>query len=222
MSLSVLYRNMAISVYNFIIPPRCNGCSILLASKAIFCEHCHKKIIPVVSIPLTINSKYQVHVFAAGAYQDALKRLILAKLTGHQLAGTHLGTIIWYTTPLATLPMDYIIPIPLHWTRRLSRGFNQTEHMAQALSELSGKPVVSLLKRTKRTAFQTQLSAHDRVSNMKDAFALTIQEHTLYHGKHLILVDDLFTTGTTLTNACKILAQLKPASITCVVGAKVI
>lgn len=210
------------SIYNFIIPPRCNGCSILLSSKAIFCEDCHQKITPVVSTQLNITSKYHVHIFAAGAYQDVLKRLILAKLTGYQLAGTHLGTIIWYTTPVATLPMDYIIPLPLHWTRRLSRGFNQTEHMAQALSTLSGKPVASLLKRTKRTAFQAQLSAHDRKDNMKDAFTLTTQKDTLYHDKHLLLVDDLFTTGTTLTNACKLLIELKPASITCVVGAKVI
>lgn len=221
MNIYLLYNALAKKIHTFITAPRCTGCSILLTEKAIFCEECHQKIVPVISTQLSVTQHYTVNVFAGGAYHNALKRLILAKHSGNQLAGNQLGTIIWHTTPLPTLPIDYIVPIPLHWTRRLYRGFNQTENMAETLSELSGKPVAYLLKRTKKTVFQAKLSAHDRKNNMQDAFALIAKQPDVYLGKHLILVDDLFTTGTTLTQACKLLAKLKPASITCVVGARV-
>lgn len=222
MTFQQLYTIFFTHIHMALAPARCNGCMSLLVSRAVLCVECNRKIIPVLSTKLVITHSSVMPVFAAGAYQDVLKRLICAKHARYQLAGTYLGEIIWYRTPIASMPIDYIVSIPLHWTRKLSRGFNQTEEMALALSRMSGKPVAPVLKRKKRTLFQTTLSAADRLNNVSDAFELTSTaiDDTRYAGKHLVLVDDLMTTGATLRMACRQLLKLKPASIICVVAAR--
>ncbi|MCC7414913.1 MAG: ComF family protein [Epsilonproteobacteria bacterium] len=211
-------------LHAIIAPPRCTGCTSLLVERAVLCTPCNQSIQPVVSLSLSITQRSVISVYAVGAYRDILRRLICAKHTGNQLAGTYLGDLVWYRTPLAQLECDYIIPVPLHWTRRFVRGFNQTDEMAQALSRKSGKPVAHLLQRTKRTAFQTSLSASDRQQNLTDAFVLSSSalRDSRYAGKHLVLVDDLMTTGATLRIACQQLLKLKPASIVCVVAARTV
>lgn len=221
-SISTYCVNFRNCVLALIAPPRCITCSSLLHTRALFCEQCHQTLVPVLSTKIALSRTKEVTVFAAGAYQDILKKLILAKHTGNTLAATYLAHLIWYKTPLACLPVDYIIPIPLHWTRHLYRGYNQSHEIALTLSHLHKKPVASLLKRKKRTAFQTTLSAQDRALNLQDAFVLTAHERSLYQDKHLVIIDDLLTTGATLTSACRVLTQLKPASITCVVAARTI
>lgn len=224
MTFRQLYADFCAQLSMAIAPARCNGCASLLVARAVLCDECNQKIVPVLGTKLVVTHNNIVPVFAAGAYQAVLKQLICAKHARHQLAGTFLGELVWYRTPIATMPVDYIIPVPLHWTRKLSRGFNQTEQMSLALSRMSGKPVAYVLKRTKRTLFQTSLSAADRLSNVTDAFELTTSalSDAQYEGKHLVLVDDLMTTGATLRMACRQLIKLKPASIICVVAARTV
>ncbi len=218
------FRALSSQLHAIIAPPRCTGCTSLLVERAVLCTPCNQSIQPVVSLSLPVTQRSVIPVFAVGAYRDILRRLICAKHTGNQLAGTYLGDLVWYRTPLAQLECDYIIPVPLHWTRRFVRGFNQTDEMAQALSRKSGKPVAHLLQRAKRTVFQTSLSAPDRQANLADAFLLsrTALQDSRYAGKHLVLVDDLMTTGATLRTACQQLLKLKPASIVCVVAARTV
>ncbi len=207
---------------NLIAPPRCMNCTLLLEARAIFCEQCVDLVTPVVSTEIPLTSRHYMSVFAAGSYHGLIKKLILAKHGSHQLAGSHLGEIVWYRTPVSTQLLDYIVPIPLHWTRKLYRGFNQADEMCNALSSMSGKPVVHLLRRTRRTRFQASLSAQERAANVADVFALMPGDASLYYGKHLLLVDDLMTTGATLTMAGRQLLKLKPASLVCCVAARTI
>src|SRR4029079_4195916 len=146
MNITKWYMHTLTYIQDTIAPARCIGCACLLTERALICLSCNQDIAPVISVKLSITKRLEIPVFAAGAYQDMLKRLICAKHAKYQLAGTHLGTFVWYRTPIATMQFDYIISIPLHWTRKLIRGFNQTDEMAAALSRLSGKPVVTLLK----------------------------------------------------------------------------
>lgn len=210
------------SIRDCIAPPRCNGCAVLLMQRALLCSECRAAIIPVISTTVSLTRKYEMRVFAAGAYEAPLRKLVLAKHGSYRQAGVVLGELMWHLTPLATHPIDYIIPIPLHWTRKLYRGFNQTEEMANELARLSGKPVAHALQRVKRTQLQARLSATNRALNVADAFALADANLDQYRGKHLLLVDDLMTTGATLSAAGRVLLKLKPASLVCVVAARAI
>ncbi len=207
---------------DLVAPPYCAHCKIFLRSRTIFCAHCASLIEPVVSVTLPLSARYTIKVVAASAYKDPIKQLILAKGHSDVLAGTTLGSIIWDMSYARYLPMDYLIPIPLHWTRRAWRGFNQTEEMAKAIAKKSGKPVAHLLTRVKRTHFQSELAAPERAGNVAQAFALTAHDMSIYQGKHLVLVDDLMTTGSTLQSAARELIALKPASIAALVACRVI
>jgi len=221
-SLRSLLTSLHTIIIDLLAPPRCAACAVLLKERAILCIECKDRITPVISTTLMLTATKSMKAYAAGAYQEPLKTLILAKHRGDQTAGIFLGELMWHLTPINTIAFDYIVPIPLHWTRYAHRGFNQAEEMASVIARMSGKPVLHLLKRGKRTQYQSTLSAHDRTSNMSDAFILTTHDVAQYQGKTLLLVDDLMTTGATLQVAGRALLQLKPASLIVALGARAI
>lgn len=95
--------------------------------------------------------------------------------------------------------IDLIIPVPLHWTRKFSRTFNQSGLIADFLaSELMIQCCHSGLKRIKRAKSQKFLSAAERHKNLKNAFKANPLK---VRGKNILLIDDIFTTGATLSCA---------------------
>ncbi len=95
---------------------------------------------------------------------------------------------------------DYICPVPLHPKRKRKRGYNQSYHIALGLSSQLQVPLCTdNLKRIKHTNTQTRKSRYDRWQNVEGIFELSKPE--LFDGKHLILVDDVVTTGATI-EAC--------------------
>ncbi len=95
--------------------------------------------------------------------------------------------------------IDTVIPVPLHWTRKWKRGYNQAEIIAKGIVSVTGTELcTSLLKRKHRTKTQTRLDIEGKSRNVKDAFTMT---GPLTDRRHILLVDDVFTTGATLT-AC--------------------
>ena len=100
---------------------------------------------------------------------------------------------------------EVLVPIPLHQSRRRKRGFNQAELLAKALSVRSGIPMdASLLIRTKKTHAQKELNDQERLANLKDAFSIQ-RRNIPYH--NLILVDDIYTTGSTIDTAARLLKE---------------
>ena len=96
--------------------------------------------------------------------------------------------------------IDYIIPIPLHPKRLKERGYNQSEMLANGISSISHTPVqVGWVQRAHTTQTQTHKSRFERWENVKDVFQLTCDESL--ENCHLLLIDDVMTTGATLT-AC--------------------
>ena len=93
--------------------------------------------------------------------------------------------------------IDYIIPVPLHPRRQAERGFNQSELIAKEVSRLLHVPVLRCVRRQRYTRQQSTLTKEERKENIHQAFALV---DTLPEGRFL-LVDDIFTTGSTL-QAC--------------------
>lgn len=205
-----------------VVPSLCAYCKAFLTERKIFCPNCSWKLFPIVSKNIDITSSFSVTVFAITDYKDPLRKLILAKKWSDSLASHYLGNILWDMTPLSSLDYDVIVPIPLHWTRYASRGFNQAEEIARVIEKKKHVPCVYLLKRIKKTAFQFELVSSMRGNNVKNAFVLNADNNNLYKDKHILLIDDLMTTGSTIREAAKELLKLQPRKITVAVACRVI
>lgn len=94
-----------------------------------------------------------------------------------------------------------LCPVPLHWIRRFSRGFNQSEILARMLGRERGWEVRNLLRRARWTGSQVGRKREERLRGVRDAFAVRVQGIP----QHVILVDDLSTTGATLDACAKVL-----------------
>lgn len=100
---------------------------------------------------------------------------------------------------------EAFIPIPLHPSRRRKRGFNQAELLARELSKRTGIPAdAGVLFRVKKTRVQKELNREERAANLKGAFSLG--KGTLPY-KNVILIDDIYTTGSTVDEAARILRE---------------
>jgi len=110
---------------------------------------------------------------------------------------------------------DAIIPVPLHAYRLWGRRFNQSAELARAIARLSGKPyLATALIRTKRTARQVGLGAQAREDNVRGAFAVTEAGKTAVFGKRVVLVDDVYTTGATVSAATRALKKAGAGDVT--------
>lgn len=101
--------------------------------------------------------------------------------------------------------IDAIVPLPLSKKKKRERGYNQCDYIADGLSQISGKPIIKdCVIRTKANESQTHKNRDERWKNVEGIFSLAKPE--LVEGKHILLIDDILTTGATLTN-CAIAIQ---------------
>ena len=101
-------------------------------------------------------------------------------------------------SPICTV--DLLIPVPLHPRKKRQRGYNQSEWIARGLNTLLKLPIdTTSLRRTKETETQTHKQTYDRWLNMQDIFSVVDREALA--GKHILLIDDVITTGSTI-GAC--------------------
>lgn len=123
------------------------------------------------------------------------------KYHGDIRAGRHFGKMLGERLAEAEhfQDVDMVIPVPLHWTRKWERGYNQAEVIASSIAEcLGAKTEYRMLSRTRRTMTQTKLDVEEKARNVNGAFEATAVNNG---ARHILLVDDVFTTGSTL-HAC--------------------
>ena len=234
------YKNRVNELLSFFYPSYCPSCKVLINSEETFnvtdevlCSSCLKKINPIVSYYLPItktlgasSGKRVLKVYAASDYKNPLRHLILKKSYSDVLASRQVARLMLKLINKSVFDVDYIVPIPLHWTRRLRRGFNQTEVMANVIGKKLNIPVLNILKRNKKTKYQSSLSVELRAVNVKNAFEINKkfrgQETFILSGKKILLIDDLCTTGATLKNASKVFIKCKPKEIRAVVACRVV
>ena len=101
--------------------------------------------------------------------------------------------------------LDCIVPVPLHPARERERGFNQAEILAQLLARRAGLPVRPLLQRIRYTTTQTQFDRAQRIENLAGAFRL--RRGVDVQGCRVLLVDDVLTTGSTLSECADVLKR---------------
>ncbi len=100
------------------------------------------------------------------------------------------------------MPVDLVLPIPLHAERERKRGYNQSALLARAFSEGAALPYAEhALQRTRFTTPQVGLTAVERLVNVQDAFAAD----SCVQGRHVLLIDDVCTTGATMAAAANAL-----------------
>jgi ComF family protein len=216
--LSSLY----IYVTHFLSPPCCLYCHQSLIIRQAFCASCAMQILPVVPFDFYVGKSTTITIFAVSAYKDPLRSLVLAKHRSNETYIRFLADFMVNHPMVAHLDFDVITFIPLHWTRYASRGFNQAEIIANALAEKTGRPVIPAIVRSKRTQYQARLSLQERERNVQDAFELNEKYRHQLAGKKILIVDDLFTTGSTIKAVAHILLPCNPAKIHVFVACRVI
>ncbi|HWR14018.1 MAG TPA: ComF family protein [Terriglobales bacterium] len=148
---------------------------------------------------------------AYGSYEAGLRELIhLLKYDRVMPAADILGRMT--AEALQDITSDFgsdlplVVPVPLHETKRKQRGFNQSEHIAQAMVKASGLKLElapELLERKRPTESQTGLTRQQRIANMRGAFRAT----NSVQKRDILLVDDVFTTGTTVSECARVLRK---------------
>ncbi|MDR2653589.1 MAG: ComF family protein [Prevotellaceae bacterium] len=204
--------------FDLIYPELCEVCNkSLVRGEKIICSNCR------VDIPLTRNwnergnSVEQIFwgrtpIVAAASYfffaRGSKYRILLHKLkySGRDDIGIALGS--WFGNELATCEIfsdvDFIIPVPLHPKKQQSRGYNQSEKICIGLSYTLNKPVdTKTVVRSEFTNTQTKKNRMERWHNVSNVFEVKHAEKL--KDKHILLVDDVLTTGATLEACCNAL-----------------
>lgn len=137
----------------------------------------------------------------------------------HDLKYRNMPTLGLWLTERATTEMlgshffdtiDAIIPVPLHYTKLASRGYNQSLYLAQGISRATGIPVVKALKAVREHSTQTHKDASERLLNTLGAYTAIRRYIPSLQSKHVLIVDDVVTTGSTLLACATALHQAIP------------
>jgi ComF family protein len=155
---------------------------------------------------------------AAGDYGGSLREILHAFKYGRMrsIAG-RLADLMRREGDTILSDADAVVPVPLHASRRRTRGFNQAADLAARL----GPPLVHALRRVRRTSPQTDLSAAQRRANVRGAFAARRRAHSLVEGRTVVLVDDIWTTGATLEACAATLRQAGAVQVRAITAARV-
>lgn len=211
------------ALLDLVYPPKCPACRQRVAQQDSWCEACLTAVLDVRVLAAPQHGLVALErVWLGYRYSGGVKRL-LHNLKFHQ-ATNHVQALCWLAdyafggnqanlfTSLVPQDDGLAIPIPLHKRRLSERGFNQTELIFKSWCEQQGWLWQSdLLLRQRDTRPQWELAAAERRTNIKDAFLVT--RPTDIRNKHILLVDDIFTSGTTLEEAARTLKAAGAASV---------
>lgn len=218
------------SLLNLFFPEVCLGCSqLLLAGEKTICLHCRHEIPQTLHHLNPDNEAYRKfygkipvnHVSAFAFYhkKGLLQPIIHAlKYQEMQEVGTLFGQ--WYASDLKQLDiisqMDLIVPVPLHPRKLKERGYNQVISFGKSLSEELKIPLIeSLLIRTVYSKTQTKKNLLGRTEVQKQNI-FDVVEPEKFSGQHLLLIDDVLTTGSTLEACYRALLKIPEVKISIV------
>jgi competence protein ComFC len=177
-----------------------------------FCEKCSEPFAGRISGPFSCaNCAHRTIYFdaAVAAYRSRglVRRVVLDFKYGRQIHLRHL-VARWLEASLNDERLrgqkfDLIVPVPLHPARQRERGFNQAALIAEPLSARLSVPAQPLLERIRYTTTQTAFDRAERMENLHGAFRL--RKSADVRGSHVLLIDDVLTTGSTLSECARIL-----------------
>ncbi|MDY0150970.1 MAG: ComF family protein [Candidatus Cloacimonas sp.] len=218
------WKDLFAPLVDLLIPSACLACGARIDDQQqVICENCEAKLslmgnntCPVCGSELTQNG-CEVCLeedFAFDKAQSLFRYSSPVKELIHTLKyNGYLSPAGYFALPLAELieaddslqGYDYLCAVPLHPVRERERGYNQSDLIAYSLSVLSGLPYINPVFRRVNTLSQTTLDKAHRAKNLSGAF--TVPNHSMVQGKKIIVVDDVFTTGTTINEIAGVLRQ---------------
>ena len=213
-------RDYLTDFVHLFFPNLCKACNqSLFAHEEVLCTNCMYHL-PLTDFHLDNRNETTQQLWAKTTFEFAVSMLYLSKSSrveemlyklkykkqpeiGRYL-GKYYGDIL---TPLIQLhKVDAIIPIPIHPKKLRIRGYNQSACFAEGLSIQLGIPIIdNCLIRTKHTESQTTKSRAERYDNVMEVFTCVSKDQIV--GEHILLVDDILTTGATICVASNILVQ---------------
>lgn len=162
----------------------------------------------------TNNIRYYDEGRAAFIYEDIMRKSIYSfKYGGREEYAKYYASQIYaeFGPKIKEWNAEGLIPIPIHKSRYKKRGYNQAYLISKELSKLTGIPTYdNILKRVKNTVVQKNLNAIERSNNLKNAFKITKNAVKL---QSAILVDDIYTTGSTINVAAAVLKDAGTSKI---------
>ena len=199
---------MADGVLAALLAPACLSCAAVLEAptSSPLCPRCWRRVAKFpVGADLGHGLPEIAGVMAIGPFDDVLRDVIHGlKFQGRRALAAELGPMLREAGAPLLSGADAVVPVPLHPWRQWTRGYNQ----AALLAETLGLPVWHVVKRARATSSQSTLDKAARRRNVRRAFSLggwwpgsRASARRLVHGRVVVLVDDVVTTGATL-DAC--------------------
>lgn len=191
-----------------IFPSRCSGCGSYDADA--LCGLCKKKIL---SEPAVLFQTPEIEKgLSLGHYRDVLRNAVLDfKFKHKRILGKPLGELLAVKLQSATWKIDLIVPIPMSPNRRSERGYNPPRVLADHLAAVLGAECGNFLSVCRPLAHQLSLGKRERRQNIRGAFK--VANHEKIANKSVLLLDDVITTGSTLSEAALAVKQGNPLKV---------
>jgi ComF family protein len=211
-------RGVADRLLSILLAPPCAVCNEVLERplNGAVCASCWRSIHPQ---PCRFALHEIERACAIGEYESTLRDVIHAlKYEGRRSIAPHLARLMAAHAGDVLAGADLLVPVPLHRRRLRHRGFNQAEDLANGV----GLPVARVMKRVRFTQPQVDLPADKRRDNVTGAFIVSpARVATHVHGRVIVLIDDVATTGATLDACARALRQAGAAEVRALTAARV-
>lgn len=179
----------------------CTKCGEQLIDGMMFCEYCENK---------NYNFDFN-HSFCY--YGEVSANIVKALKYDHRkYYSKYIAKMMTKNLSLFE-DIDYLTYVPMTEKRKKRRGFNQAEEIAKEISKIIGIPVFKFLNKSKDHKNQARLNQKDRLENLKDTFEINLENSGKIKDKNILIIDDVFTTGATLSECSKVLKSKKPKTI---------
>jgi ComF family protein len=223
------------------LPPLCAACRQPVGGSGGLCAPCWSKVsfiappycerlgIPfaydpgpgILSMEAIADPPAYGRARAAVRFDDVARDLVHALKYGDRLdLATTMGQWMARAGREVLGEADALVPVPLHWRRLWARRFNQAAVLAEVISKTCGVPVSHAVKRVRPTAQQVGLSRAERAANVQGAFRVPAGGDV--HGRRLVLVDDVLTSGATMDTCARALLRAGAACVDVLVFARVV
>jgi ComF family protein len=189
---------------------RCPACGNLAAAGGAAGESCRK---------CRRHRPRWRRIVVLSAYEGSLREAVLRakRPSGEDVTAALADLLVRkHRATLETLGIDRVVPVPMHWLRRSLRGTSAADEMAARIAMLLHRPWSRALARPKATRMQNSLPPADRAANVQGAFTC----RRSVAGARILLVDDVMTTGATLSDCCRALREAGAASVDVAVAAR--
>jgi ComF family protein len=243
-SLALGIRRAGGRLLDTVLPPRCLKCGAVVDAVGTLCPACWPAVAFIAppccaccGLPFAFDLGPDAlcgacadarppfaRARSAFRYDDGSKDLILRfKHADRTDAAPAFARWMAHAGPELLADADLITAVPLHWLRLLMRRYNQAALLATAISRLAGKPAVNdLLVRRRRTPSQGGLGAAARQRNVAGAFAVPPVRRNLLADRRVLLVDDVLTTGATVSACASVLLRAGARSVDVLTLARVV